>query len=322
MNSATALLAFGVAATIFYLWKTGKLDEFVERAQGRQKEGLEFLKLPDEEDLSPNVAGVELIHFRGNGLELLVPPWLQEVEGKKNKEMRLRPIATMLTGKNLTGYFQMLAKLLFILEKRHIFLTVKERDIERFKRHSNVIISIFKLGSEMIEEMKMLEFQFHKGVINEDDFKKKILKLRMQGAKSRMKNQAYDGYKYFSNPVEILRDAKSFLEKTKGNGILVVTIIDEMMEKNPRKATLFLEDLTKLATQYNAPLILTCEQGIYDEKVPNKIKSYCDMVMETSLSEGKRYVTVYSFEKVFPKKRVSEALSKYQTFLKKIEFSD
>jgi len=314
-------VVIGALLVLGALWKSGFLERTLASAAMPIGEGLEFLKLPEK--IMPggkDVRGVELIHFKGkNGLELLVAPKLAEVKKKREKEISINPAVSILTGSNLTGYFLMLTKMLFLLEKHPVFLVVKERDIERFKRHSNISISIFRQKSQMSEEIKMLKYQFHKGIINESEFKKKIMKIGLQAVKSQLKEPLYDGYKYFSNPGEILRDLHGFLLKAK-DGIVVATILDEMMEKNPKKSRMFLDEMVKLCMHHSTPLILTSEQGVFGGNVNNLMKSYCDMVLETSLKSGRRYVTTYSFEKVFPGSRVSDALKDYKKFLKKVGF--
>ncbi len=306
-----------VAAGMIAFYKREKILSFIEGLNRPEDFGLEFLKLPEGDG---KVKGVELIHFKGeHGIELLVPPWLQDLK-KKKESTTVRPLATLLTGKNLTGYFLLLTKMLFHLEERPVFLVAKERDIELFKRHSNVVISIFKHKNALIEELKKLKYEFHKGLISEEEFKKKVMEMRSTKSERVFTEPLYDSYKYFSNPGEILKDAQNFLNRTKNRGIIVVTIIDEMLEKSPRQSRAFIESLLKLCTNHSTPLVLTAEEGVFNEKVTNTIRSYCDMVMETSLEKEKRYVTVYSFEKVFPKKRVSEVVKGYGSFLKKIGF--
>ena len=317
MSLLYTVVPLAAMAACIYLWKSGKFHSWLDLLPLEEGSGLEFLKLP-EKPLYEEVKGVELIQFKGkDGLELLVPPWLRDTKKKQKKTTVPNTVTLLLTGENLTGYFQMLTKILFVLEENPVFLVAKERDIERFKRHSNIMISIFKHTNQIIEELRMLEFQFHKGIISEEEFKKKALKLQLQSAKSLMKEKLYEGYRYFSRPAEILQDLKAFLAKTSGKGIVVITMADELMDKNPRKATAFLDHLLSLCSQHKSALVLTCEQGVFDERVTNTLKSYSDLVMETSLEKGKRYVTVYSFEKVFPKMRINEALKNYTGFLKK-----
>jgi len=321
MDYVLGLVLIAVLAAIVYLLKEGKLDSLIAELFKKDKFSLELLKLPEKTEFDENdVSGVELIQFKGKeGLELLIPPWLKEVRDK-GKNLRVQPQATLITGKNLTGYFLLLTKMLFLLESMPVFLIVKERDIDRFKRHSNVLISIFKQKSGFFDELKMIKYQFHKGLLSEEEFKRKLLSLKMKEAKSMIDKPMANGCKYFSNPSEILRDTNDFIKKTHGKGLIVATILDEMMEKKPKKAQVFLDDLVKLCSAGSTKLILTSEQGVFSEKVNNVMKSYCDVVMETRLDKGNRFVRVYSFEKVFPEKRVSEALKDYKKFLKKVGF--
>lgn len=321
MDYFLGLCLIALLGAIVYLLKEGKLDFLIEMLLKAEDSGLELLKLPEKTEFDENdVSGVELIQFKGKeGLELLVPPWLKEVRNE-GKNLKIQPHATLLTGKNLTGYFLLLTKMLFLLESMPVFLIVKERDIDRFKRHSNILISIFKQKSGFFDELKMIKYQFHKGLLSEEDFKKKLLSLKMREAKSTIDKPMEDGCKYFSNPSEILRDVRDFIKKTHGKGLIVATMLDEMMEKKPKKAQVFLDDLAQLCSASSTKLILTSEQGVFAEKVNNVMKSYCDVVMETRLDKGNRFVRVYSFEKVFPEKRVSETLKDYKKFLKKVGF--
>lgn len=314
-------LAVALVVAIVYLLRTGRLACALAGMPKQQDYGLEFLKLPEDLGEEEEVESVELIHFKGKyGLEVLIPPWLDEVKESKEKSLKIKPVVTLLTGGNLTGYLLMLTKMLFLLEKVPVFLVAKERDIDRFKRHSNISISIFRQESQMSEEIKMLKYQFHKGIIDEEEFKKKILKIGLQAVKSQLKEPLYDGYKYLSNPREILADLQNFLSKTKEKGIVVVTIVDEMLNKSPKKGRAFLGDIVKICSHHSAPLILASEQGVFPENISNVMKSYSDMVLETTVHKDNRYVTVYSFERVFPKARVSEALKHYKKFLKKVGF--
>ncbi len=321
MDYFFGLCLVALLAAIVYLLREGKLDSLIAKIFKKDNFNLELLKLPEKPEFGENdVSGVELIQFKGKeGLELLVPPWLKEVRNE-DKNLKVQPQVTLLTGKNLTGYFLLLTKMLFLLESMPVFLVVKERDISRFKRHSNVMISIFRQKSGFFEELKLIKYQFHKGLLSEEEFKKKMLLLKMREAKSMIGKPMENGCKYFSNPSEILRDANDFIKKTHGNGLMVATMLDEMMEKKPEDAQVFLDNLIKLCSNSSTKLILTSEQGVFSEKVNNAMKSYCDAVMETRLENGNRFVRVYSFDKVFPEKRVSEALKDYKAFLKKVGF--
>lgn len=316
-----ALVLLGIGL-LFFLWKTGRIELNLGFLCKEQVSALEFLKLPQGVEVEENeVKGVELIHFKGvNGLELLTPPPLSELKKGKEKNFLIKPIITLLTGRNLTGYFLLLTKMLFLMEKHPVFLVIKERDLERFKRHSNITISIFKQKNTIDEEIKFLRYQFLKGLISEEEFKKRIMELGVQKEKSPVKERLYNGYTYFSSPSEIIRDIGWFILKTKHCGVVVMTMLDEMMLRNEKKTKEFLESLTRLCTQRSTPLILTFEQGVFPKEINNSIRSYCDMIFETKIENGRRYVTVYGFEKVFSNNRVSEVSKNYKQFLKRVGF--
>ncbi|MCX6802781.1 MAG: hypothetical protein NT067_06755 [Candidatus Diapherotrites archaeon] len=311
----------------WFLWRSGRLDSLIARfrdmpAKKTQEHGLEFIKLPD---IGENIKGsqneIELIHFKGkNGLELLIPPPLKDVIEKKEKALSIKPRATLLTGKNLTGYFLLLTRLLAVMDKKPVFLVIKEMDIERFRQYSNVTVSIFKQKSPIEEEIKTLQFQYMKGIITEQEFKKKMSVLQIQRERQPLTSRLYEGYTYFSSPSEILKDIGWFLLKTDGKGLIVMTMIDEMLQQNPKKAKTFIENLLRACTNHSTPVIFTLEQGFFSEETNSILRSYCDMVMETTLESGRRNVTVYALEKVHPLTRVSEALSSYEKFLKNVGF--
>ncbi|MFH1235193.1 MAG: hypothetical protein V1493_06285 [Candidatus Diapherotrites archaeon] len=315
----------GLAA--WYFWRIGRLDFLLAwlgsiQAGKKQENGLEFIKLPEDCTAvkgSPNE--IELIHFKGkDGLELLIPPPLKDVIEKKEKTLSIKPRATLLTGKNLTGYFLLLTRLLAVMDKKPVFLVIKERDIERFKQYSNVTVSIFKQKSPVEDEIKTLQYQYMKGIITEQEFKKKMSALQVQREKHPLTSRLYEGYTYFSSPSEILKDIGWFLLKTDGKGIVVMTIVDEMLHQNPKKAKSFIENLLRACTNHSTPAIFTLEQGFFSEETNSILRSYCDMVMETTLEGGRRNVTVYGLEKIFQATRVSEILSNYEKFLKNVGF--
>jgi hypothetical protein len=312
---------------VYFLWLSGRLDFLIARLGGvparkNQEQGLEFIKLPDAGETGKGSQNeIELIHFKGkDGLELLIPPPLKDVIEKKEKALSIKPRATLLTGKNLTGYFLLLTRLLAVMDKKPVFLVIKERDIERFKQYSNVTVSIFKQKSPIEDEIKTLQYQYMKGIITEQEFKKKMSALQVQREKQPLTSRLYEGYTYFSSPSEILKDIGWFLLKTDGKGIIVMTMVDEMLHQNPKKAKPFIENLLRACANHSMPVIFTMEQGFFSEETNSILRSYCDMVMETALESGRRSLTVYALEKVYPSARVSEALANYEKFLKNVGF--
>ncbi|MEM0360338.1 MAG: hypothetical protein QXK06_03315 [Candidatus Diapherotrites archaeon] len=328
MGLETLAIVIGItgftAIGAWYLWKRGRLDFLFERLgmAGIEKKpnyGLEFITLPNYEEMGKRE--IELVSFQDKGgLELLTPPPLSEITKKKEKTLSIKPRATLFTGRNLTGYFLLLTKLIMLLNKKPAFLVIKEKDIDQFSQYSNGVISVFKQKSSLPEEIKDLQYKYLKGLINEQEFKKKMSELQLQMEKKPLTSRLYENYQYFSSPSEILRDLGWFLLKTSGKGIVVMTMVDEMVQENPKKARVFIENLLKACANHSTPVILTLEQGFFSEQTNSTIRSYCNMIFETTIEGGRRTVTVFSLEKVHPPTMVSEAIANYEAFLKKVGF--
>ncbi|GEM_PF-2990134 len=295
--------------------KVGGLRHFFLR-----EGGLEFIKMPSlGKRKGKEVKGIELVHFKGgSALEFLEVPSLAEARAKKEK--KIVPAVCLLTGKNLTGYFLLLTKMLFFFEESPIFLTIKERELEKFKKHTNILISIYRHGSEISEKLKTLRYQFMKKAISESEFRKRLAELELEKRKTMEIGKIYDGYRYFSYPVEILSDLKRFCEVAKGRGLVVLTIVDEMVLKDKKDAFEFVEKVLGVSGKHRIPVVITLEKGLFSEEAENRARSYAELIIETSQREGKRFVNVQSMEKSFPERELESVEQDLRAFLQKIGF--
>ncbi len=273
----------------------------------------------------PNIFGgaasnaVELIRFKGaDGLELLIPPRLNEIN--KKKEERISASIALFTGENLTGYFNLFTRLLFLFEDKPIFLTIKERDLTKFKRHPNVMISIFKPKSIIENQLRVLEYLFMRRIIPEQEFKKKVSELKIKMANMPETEESYAEYEYFSTPESILKDLEVFSSLVKEHGLAMFTMIDELMLKNSNQALNFLERAAKICAKNRTPIVFTLEEGIAPENLVNEIKSYCDLIVKTYIKDFKRIVTVYSQNKIIPELDYEKVKEDYRKFLQEIGF--
>jgi len=262
---------------------------------------------------------VELIQFKGaDGLELLIPPRLNEIN--KKKEEKIGASIALFTGENLTGYFNLFTKLLFLFEGKPIFLTIKERDLTKFKRHPNVMISIFKPKSTIENQLRVLEYLFMRRMIPEQEFKKKVSELKIKMANMPETEESYAEYEYVSTPESILKDLEVFSSLVKEHGLAMFTMIDELMLKNSNQALNFLERAVKICAKNRTPIVFTLEEGIAPKNLVNEIKSYCDLIVKTHIKDFKRIVTIYSQNKIIPELDYERVKEDYRKFLKEIGF--
>lgn len=279
---------------------------------------MEILRLPKIFGTASSNA-VELVQFKGaDGLELLIPPRLNEIN--KKKEEKIGVSTALFTGKNLTGYFNLFAKLLFLFENKPIFLTIKERDLIKFKKHPNVLISIFKPKSVMENQLRVLEYLFMKRAIPEEEFRKKASELKIKIANAPKSERGYEQYEYVSSPENILKDLEIFSSLVKEHGIVMLTMVDELVIKNCEQALNFLDRAIKICARNETPIIFTLEEGIAPENIVNEIKSYCDLIVKSEIRNYKRIITVYGQDKILPEMEYEMIESNYRKFLEDIGF--
>ncbi len=210
--------------------------------------------------------------------------------------------------------------MLFLFEEKPIFLTIKERELEKFKKHTNILISIYRHGNQISEKIKKLRYEFMKHAISEEEFRKKLAELELSRKRTGEIGKVYDGYRYFSYPLEILADLKRFCETVHEKGIVIMTIIDEMILKDKNNAFSFIENALGICQKHKTPLLLTLEKGIFSKEAENRVRSYAEFIFDTELKEGKRFVSVKTLEKVFNKKDIEHVSKDLNKFLSKVGF--
>ncbi len=280
---------------------------------------LEILK-PPRLFSQEKAKSVELIQFKGvDGLELLIPPRLNELN-KKRRETKITAGIVLFKGRNLTGYFNLFTKLLFLFEDKPIFLTIKERDLSKFRRKPNVMISIFKPQGIIENQLRMLEYLFMRRVIGEDEYKKRLSELKLKLANIPKYSAPKRNCEYFSSPESIIKDLEVFTSLVKDHGIVMFTMLDEMFSKNPQQARSFFDSATRLCMKNGTPLIFTIEEGTLPDPIVSELKSYCDLILETKVEKMRRIVRVFTQEKWVPAADYEEVLRDYKKFLKDVGF--